>query len=230
MDPKKDVTQDNTDVTNEEVQNEQTTQTLGDVVSTEEETIVETTEENTNENTDETQEETQEESEVNQETDITVDDLGLPEELTNEISEFGFNIPEGVTILNEFCKEQNLSKEQRASIAKFYVDKFVKPQIEIAGKKLDNDFKALTDKFGSVEELRKQQPTVSKGLNILFGEDTKKVVELLATAGLSFNPIFYEAFHKVGKENAEDTTVRNSEFTTKTKKQDMGSVVFGDID
>ena len=162
------------------------------------------------------------------ENDISITDLGLAEELAKEISDHGFDIPEGVKLLNEFSKENNLTKEQRAGLSKFYVEKFVKPQIQLMEKAMDRDFDSLLKTYGSEEDLKKAQPIALKGANAFFGKETDKAFELLATAGLSFNRVFYNAMYKHGLAQTEDSSVKNPEFTHSEPKKTVGTVIFGE--
>ena len=98
----------------------------------------------------------------------------------------------------------------------------------MANKKLDEDYKSLVGTFGSEDELRKAQPITHKGMVAFFGDDHKKAVELLATAGLSLNPVFYNAIHRYGLENSEDKTAPKNEFTKTQPQKTLGNVIFGE--
>lgn len=136
---------------------------------------------------------------------LTVEQLNLPPELLEEMSDYGYDVPIGMKMLNDFIKEKGADPKLAKELAQeLYIEKMIKPALEIARNKVDRDVVELREHYGSDERFDEAQTYVQKAFKQAFGADATKVTTALRLGGLGVEPAIFKGFERIGRMLAED--------------------------
>lgn len=131
------------------------------------------------------------------------------EDKTEEVDDYGdFEMPDGVKVaeaelatFKQIAKKHGLSKEAAHEIVAIQAG-MVKKQIEEFARFQQELKDQCVEKFG--DKLESARVDAARALDKFGGEELRKVLD---DFGMGNHPVLLEAFAKIGREVAEDTTV-----------------------
>ena len=136
---------------------------------------------------------------------LSVEELNLPPELLEEMSDYGYDVPVGMKMLNDFIREKGADPALAKELAQeLYIEKMIKPALKIAREKVERDVTELRDHYGSDQKFDEAQNYVQKAFKQAFGADATAVTTALRLGGLGVEPAIFKGFERIGRMLGED--------------------------